>query len=53
MYQLLCRIPVAKNLWVIRIWILVPRDVCLDNGRLDAIPRSLQYRITCQHFFKK
>jgi hypothetical protein len=42
MYQLLCRILVAKNLWVIQIWTLMPRYVRLDNGTLDVISRSLQ-----------
>jgi hypothetical protein len=40
-YPLLCRILVAKNLCVIRIWTVVPHDIRLDNGRLDAILRSL------------
>jgi hypothetical protein len=49
MYQLLCRIVVAKNLRVIWIWTLVSRDIRLYIGRLDAISRSLQYKITCPH----
>jgi hypothetical protein len=43
-----------KNLQVIQIWTLVSRNIRLDNGRLDAISRSLQYKITCpQICFKK
>ena len=49
MYPLLCRILVAKNLCVIWIWTVVPHGIHLDNGRLDAISRSLQYKITCPH----